>query len=114
MLEYMIDLNASAAARRAGYAPKAAFRSGVQNMQKPAIIEAIAIAKQHISDSLSWDAKYVREKMRYVLDQCVDDNNHAVASGLLNTMSKCEGMQSDNLKIDGRSNISFHIKTGKK
>jgi len=35
--EYLIDFNASAAARRAGYSPKTAFRMGQENMQKPAI-----------------------------------------------------------------------------
>jgi hypothetical protein len=42
--EYLKDLNASAAARRAGYSEKTAFRSGIENMQKPAITEAIAAA----------------------------------------------------------------------
>jgi len=39
--EYLVDLNASAAARRAGYSPKTAFRMGQENMQKPAIRAAI-------------------------------------------------------------------------
>jgi len=43
--EYLIDLNASAAARRAGYSPKSAHRTGNENMQKPAIVAAIAEAK---------------------------------------------------------------------
>lgn len=33
--------NASEAARRAGYSPKTAFRTGQENMQKPAVLEAI-------------------------------------------------------------------------
>ena len=40
--EYCIDTNASKAARRAGYSPKTAFRSGQENMQKPAIKAKIA------------------------------------------------------------------------
>lgn len=44
--EYLVDLNASAAARRAGYSPKTAHRTGNENMQKPAIVAAIAEAKE--------------------------------------------------------------------
>ena len=39
--EYLVDLNASAAARRAGYSPKSAFRMGQENMQKPAVLGAL-------------------------------------------------------------------------
>lgn len=44
ILEYLVDLNASGAARRAGYSPKSAFRAGQENMQKPAIKAAITAA----------------------------------------------------------------------
>ena len=40
--EYLFDFNASAAALRAKYSPKTAFRSGQENMQKPAIQNEIA------------------------------------------------------------------------
>ena len=110
----MVSLNASEAARLAGYSPKTAFRMGQENMQKPAILAAIAVEQTRIKESLSWDADFVREQMKEVLQECRDTNQNAVASGLLNTMSKVMGMQSDNLKIDGRSSISFNIKTGKK
>ncbi len=41
--EYLIDLNASAAARRAKYSPRTAFRIGQENLQKPAIQAAIQL-----------------------------------------------------------------------
>ena len=40
--EYLIDLNATQAAIRAGYSENTAFRIAAENMQKPAIQEAIA------------------------------------------------------------------------
>lgn len=43
--EYLIDLNATQAATRAGYSARTAFRIGAENMQKPVIRAAIA-AKQ--------------------------------------------------------------------
>lgn len=43
--EYLVDLNASQAALRAGYSARTAFRSGIENMQKPAIKAAISEAQ---------------------------------------------------------------------
>ena len=57
--EYLKDLNASAAARRAGYSEKSAFRSGVQNMQKSAITDAIAAAMQERSERVQITADKV-------------------------------------------------------
>lgn len=57
--EYLIDLNASAAARRAGYSGKTAFRSGQENMQKPAIAAAIAAAKGERAERTKIDAEWV-------------------------------------------------------
>jgi phage terminase small subunit len=39
--EYPVDLNATAAARRAGYSEKAARQIGMENLTKPAIQEAL-------------------------------------------------------------------------
>jgi phage terminase small subunit len=57
--EYLKDLNASAAARRAGYSEKSAFRSGVQNMQKSAITDAIAAAMKERADRVQITADKV-------------------------------------------------------
>lgn len=57
--EYLKDLNASAAARRAGYSEKSAFRCGIENMQKPAIAAAIAAAMQERSDRVQITADKV-------------------------------------------------------
>jgi phage terminase small subunit len=43
--EYLVDLNASQAALRSGYSARTAFRSGVENLQKPAITAAISEAR---------------------------------------------------------------------
>jgi phage terminase small subunit len=45
--EYLIDLNATQAAIRAGYAQKAAYATGAENLKKPQIAAAIA-AKQAV------------------------------------------------------------------
>jgi len=42
--EYLVDLNAAAAALRAGYSKKTAYRMGSENLHKPHIAAAIAAA----------------------------------------------------------------------
>ncbi len=44
--EYLVDLNATQAATRAGYSAKTAEQKGYQLLQKPAIKEAVEAAKQ--------------------------------------------------------------------
>jgi phage terminase small subunit len=44
--EYLVDLNASAAARRAGYSERVANRIGAENLSKPGIAAAIQAAMQ--------------------------------------------------------------------
>ena len=44
--EYLVDLNASAAAVRAGYAVKRADAMAWENLRKPEIASAIAVARQ--------------------------------------------------------------------
>lgn len=39
--EYLVDLNATQAAIRAGYKPKAAYATGAENLRKPQIAEAL-------------------------------------------------------------------------
>lgn len=57
--EYLKDLNASAAARRAGYSDKSAFRCGIENMQKPSITDAISAAMQERSERVQITADKV-------------------------------------------------------
>lgn len=42
--EYLVDLNATEAAKRAGYSDKTAYSIGFENLRKPEIQEAIRIA----------------------------------------------------------------------
>lgn len=57
--EYLIDLNASAAARRSGYSAKTADAIGRENLGKPTIAAAIAAAQQARSERTKIDADWV-------------------------------------------------------
>ena len=57
--EYLVDLNATQAAIRAGYSAKSARAIGCENLAKPDIQEAIAKAKLERSEATKIDAEWV-------------------------------------------------------
>lgn len=61
--EYMVDLNATQAAIRAGYSPRTAYRIGYQNVHKPAIAAAIEAAKRERAERTQITADEVIERL---------------------------------------------------
>jgi len=60
--EYLVDLNATQSAIRAGYSPRTAYRTGADNLKKPQISEAIQAGKDKRSAKTEITAeKVVRE-----------------------------------------------------
>lgn len=57
--EYMIDLNGTQAAIRAGYSERTANRIAAENLSKPVISAAIAAAQQQRSERTKIDADWV-------------------------------------------------------
>ena len=55
--EYLVDLNATQAAIRAGYSPKTANRIASENLSKPDIMERVAELKQERADKTSRTAQ---------------------------------------------------------
>lgn len=54
--EYLIDLNATQAAIRAGYSPKAANREGARQLSNVGIQAAIAEAQARVAEKAEWNA----------------------------------------------------------
>ena len=72
---YIETGNASEAARRAGYSDKTAFRTGQENMQKPAITQAIAARQAEIRSKRTADITEVMEFLTSALRGEVTDEN---------------------------------------
>lgn len=62
--EYLVDLNASQAAIRAGYSPRTAASQGQRLTRKPAVAEAIARAQDEAADRNRLTADWVIERLR--------------------------------------------------
>lgn len=61
--EYLIDLNATQAALRAGYSEKTAAAIGNENLQKPQIKQAIEAALRERSEKTKIDANWVLSRL---------------------------------------------------
>lgn len=61
--EYLIDLNATQAAIRAGYSEKTARQQASTLLSKPNIQDRIAELKQEVNKELKIDAVYVRQRL---------------------------------------------------
>ncbi|MCP4830833.1 MAG: terminase small subunit [Gammaproteobacteria bacterium] len=71
--EYLVDLNATQAAIRAGYSQKTASEMGYENLSKPQLAEYIAELKAKRSDKVEIDAAWVLTSLKKVHDRCMQE-----------------------------------------
>lgn len=71
--EYLIDLNATQAAIRAGYSEKTAKDIGCQNLAKVYIADAIAKAKSERMAEVKIDAAYVLRQAVKLHERCMQE-----------------------------------------
>jgi phage terminase small subunit len=69
--EYMIDLNATQAAIRAGYSVKTARQIASENMAKPDILARIEKLKAERAEKLKIDAEWVLNRLVQISDRCI-------------------------------------------
>ncbi|MFN3474071.1 MAG: terminase small subunit [Blastomonas sp.] len=70
--EYLIDLNATQAAIRAGYSAKTAAEVGYENLRKPQIADAIQLAMSTRAAKAELTAEYVLSGIREVAERCLE------------------------------------------
>lgn len=71
--EYLIDLNATQAAIRAGYSAKTAYSIGQENLSKPEIAEAVCEANAQRSERTKIDADYVLQQAVKLHERCMQE-----------------------------------------
>jgi phage terminase small subunit len=69
--EYLIDLNATQAAIRAGYSAKTAFAIGFENLRKPKVAVAISEAQTAQSERIEVSQDYVLTNAVEVVERCL-------------------------------------------
>ncbi len=70
--EYLIDMNATQAAIRAGYRAKTAYSTGQENLKKPEIQKALAQAQAERSERTEISQDYVLNSLKAVADRCME------------------------------------------
>lgn len=71
--EYLIDLNATQAAIRAGYSEKTAAEIGFENLRKPQIAEVIAKSRQKTANKLEITRERVLEEIASIAFEQIKD-----------------------------------------
>jgi phage terminase small subunit len=79
--EYLVDLNATAAAKRAGYSEATAHTTGHENINKPEIAEAIAAEKARRSERTAISADRVLKEYARIGFASLKDFTRVTADG---------------------------------
>lgn len=86
--EYLIDLNATQAAIRAGYSEATASVIGCENLTKPYVAEAIKAAKAERMSRIKIDADWVLQRAIELHETCLTENDRTNARQTLELIGK--------------------------
>ena len=118
--EYLIDLNATQAALRAGYSEKTAYSIGNENLKKPEIQEYIQKRLKEKEDALiakqdevlkTLTAVMRREKPETVVVTCKARKSHYVNKAA-EMLGKYYALFTEKLNVDGDMDYSIKIDYG--
>jgi phage terminase small subunit len=90
--EYLVDLNATQAAVRAGYRPHHARQMGSENLSKPVIADAIAVAQQARRERLQITQDGVLRGLHREATLTSDGASHAARVSAWTQLGKHLGM----------------------
>jgi phage terminase small subunit len=108
-LEYLIDLNATQAAIRAGYSGKTARDIACENLAKPNINERIAELMSERVNSTKITATYVLEQSDKLLKRCMEEGEGFNAAGAGKALELI-GKHVDVQAFNERSTINATVK----
>lgn len=91
ILEYLVDLNATQAAIRAGYSRNSARQIGDENLSKPVIAAAVAKAKRERAEATKIDAEYVLKRLHQIVERCLQEVKPALHSKTRQPMKDEDG-----------------------
>lgn len=105
--EYMIDLNATQAAIRAGYSKKTAHSIGDENLRKPAIQAELQKQMDKRAEKTGRTAEDVLRDIQEIKSRAMDENDHKNALKALEMEGKHLGMFTDRVINEGNLNINI-------
>ena len=95
--EYLVDLNATQAAIRAGYSERTARQIASENLSKPDIQQAIAARQKELADKRRWDMERLVEEAETNLELARSGGWRGVspANGALELIGRVTGILSE-------------------
>lgn len=90
--EYLVDLNATQAAIRAGYSEKTAYSIGNENLKKPEIAAAVAAAQEKLAGKLEITAEKVLRDLEDLRVLAIKDGAYGPAAKAIELHGKHIGM----------------------
>ena len=105
--EYMIDLNATQAAIRAGYRAKRAYSTGCKNLRKPEIANALQLAFAEKEQKAGRSALAVLKDIQQVTKDALAAGNFMAALRGLELEGKHIGMFKERLDVAGEMVIRW-------
>ena len=105
--EYLLDLNAAAAARRAGYSEKNADSIAAQLLSKTKVFEAVQSSIAARSAKTEITAEYVLENLKRLSERCMSEKEFApsAAARALELLGKHLGLFSDRVELSGSLSV---------
>lgn len=101
--EYMIDLNATQAAIRAGYSKNTASETGYENLRKPQIADEIAKRQQKHAEKAEMTVEWVLQQYRDIILNTKEAEPNT-ARGALDSVAKHLGMFKEKIEHSGGLN----------
>ena len=132
--EYLLDLNATQAAIRAGYSENTAYSQGQRLLKNVEVMTALAEARQEVTKEIKIDQQYVLSNLQELAERCMqktpvmerrgnetvqatdEEGNHiwafnaAGAAKALELLGKYLGMFTDKHQVD---HIHYAVSNGR-
>lgn len=103
--EYLVDLNATQAAIRAGYSKKTARVTGAENLTKPAVAAAIAEARSKLTKRVEITQDYVLAGLKREAEYEGKGASHSARVQAHGLLAKHLGMLTDKLEVNQQAKL---------
>lgn len=111
--EYLVDRNATQAAKRAGYSEKTAHAQGHDLLKHPEVQAEIQQREWDLAEKVEMDAVWVLEQLRQVYDMAMlEPKTYASAARALELIGKHLGMFTERHQVDVRS-VTYTLDLGR-
>jgi phage terminase small subunit len=110
--EYLIDLNATQAAIRAGYSVDTARAIGSENLSKPDIADAIAEAQAQRAEKCGIDALWVLQEAKATYQAARADDNHSAAVSALKLVGSHVDVNAFEERVATKHSGTIVVETG--